>query len=350
MVYGEINGIKVLGMAAAVSNTWTPLTAFVQNEADEKVIKKFTKSTGVKGRYDAGENQTSSDFCYVAAKKLLESKGVSPQEIGAIVFVTQSPDYEEPATACVLQYRLGLSESCIAFDVNLGCSGFPYGLNIVSSLMKSNQISKALFVCGELASKMNMLDPHLETHASSMLFGDAGAAILLEKMADELMMYSSASGGTGFRDIIIPYGKYRHLEGKKGQKVRMDDLAVFEFSITKAPDMINEMMKKKRTTPDDYDCLVLHQANLMIIKQIAKKTGFPMEKTLISLDEFGNTSSASIPLTLVKHYGTDENRRTIRALMCGYGVGLSWSAVDMCIDTENILPIIHTDEYFEDGF
>ena len=130
----------------------------------------------------------------------------------------------------------------------------------------------------------------------------------------------------------------------------MDDVAVFNFAIHEVPELLKETMKLTGNQPENYDALVLHQANLFIIKQVMKRAGFPEEKVLISLDEFGNTSSASIPISLVKRYGDLADSRKLHILACGFGVGLSWSTADCYIDTADILPLIHTDEYFVDGY
>ncbi|MCR4754941.1 MAG: ketoacyl-ACP synthase III [Lachnospiraceae bacterium] len=351
MIDGIIKGVKISGIAAAVSNKWTSLETFIDEENDEKTVRKFIKMTGVTGRYDAGIRQTTSDFCYVAAKELLQKKDVLRDDIGLLVFVSQTPDYGLPATAFVLQSRLGLSKNCIAFDVNLGCSGFTYGLNIVSSIMKTNSIKKALLLCGDTSAKHRKPDVIKNTHSATMLFGDSGTATLLERCEDQEIYTSSMSDGDGYNVIFEPYGRWRNPIAPKGiQLSTMDDLGVFQFSTDRVPDLINKTMIKLNTTPDDYDCLVLHQANLLILKQIAKKTGFSMDKTKISIDVFGNTSSSSIPITLVRHYGDEMNTSKIHALMCGYGVGLSWSVVDAYIDVEDVLPLIHTDEYYADGY
>ena len=130
----------------------------------------------------------------------------------------------------------------------------------------------------------------------------------------------------------------------------MDEIEVFNFATSEATAQINDYMEKQEKNPEDYDCLVLHQANLMILKRIGKKTGFSKEKVLISLDRFGNTSSSSIPITLVYKYGECDDERTINALCCGFGVGLSWSTVALPINVKDIYPLVHTDEFFDDGY
>lgn len=344
-----VEGIKITSIAAAVSNNWQSLEKF-KDEEDEKVIDRFIKKTGVRGRYNAGLYQTTSDFCYAAALEILNKKNLDPKEIGAVVFVTQTSDYSVPATACVLQHRLGLSKDCIAFDVNLGCSGYVYGLNIVAGLMKISNINKALLLVGDTSAKEKSQQRSVKKdHSHKMLFGDSGTATLLEKSEDSPalnMMFRS--DGSNFRAIINPIGGWRNPDGEPYPL--MDDIAVFNFTISEVPLMINEFMEYLQTSPQTYDSIAMHQANLYILKQVAKKTNFPMEKVLISMDEFANTSSSSVPITLVKEYGNMKESRKVHTLLCGFGVGLSWGIADVYLNTEDILPLVHTDSYFEDGY
>ncbi len=279
---------------------------------------------------------------------------INRDEIGVLLFVTQTPDYESPSTACVLHKRLGLSKECIAFDVNLGCSGFVFGLNIASSLLHSSKARYALVLVGDTLARKNTLFTRVKaSHAEAMLFGDSGTATLLEKAGTGSLLVSSHTDGNSYKAIIHPYGWWRHPE-VSAEKVKnnetMDDIAVFNFATIEAVRQINDYLKDTGTSPDDYDCLVLHQANKMIIKRIGKKTGFPDEKNLVSIDTFANTSGASIPVTLVKTYGDLNEDRRIRALCCGYGVGLSWATAVVDMNVRDIYPFIHTDDYYDDGF
>lgn len=350
-MYSELNNIRIIGMAAAVSNTWDSVRA-VSGE-DENVINKFIKTTGVEGRYSASSKQCTSDFCFAAAEKILKEKGICRDEIGVLVFVTQTSDYGIPATACVLQDRLGLSKSCIAFDVNLGCSGFTYGMTILGSLLMSTRTRYGLLLVGDTSARERSQKKKSKIgHSAELLFGDSGTATLVEKESSDRILVSSHTDGSGFKAIITPYGGYRNPDRPDSEVpgTRMDEIAVFNFATSEAADQINDYMKVSDTTPQDYDCLVLHQANLMIMKRIGKKTGFPMDKVLVSLNKFANTSSSSIPITLVDKYGDVEEDRTIQALCCGYGVGLSWSTVALPIHVKDILPLVHTDEYYSDGY
>lgn len=348
MIISKFNNIKISGISAAVSNTWTSIDSFI-TEDNAATIEKFKKMTGVQGRYDAGVNQTTSDFCFVAAQHLMEAKKVSADKIGALVFVTQTSDYRVPATACVLHHRLGLAKDCIAFDVNLGCSGYTYGLGILASMMENSNVGKALLLAGDTSAKER--DPSQITKSANsfrLLFGDSGTATLLEK-TDEATPIVSAyrTDGSGYKAIIAPYGSWRNPQPGTSE---MDDIAVFNFTISEVPSLIKEFMVLEGTDPEDYEYLVPHQANLYVLKQMSKRAGFPMEKVLVSIDKFGNTSSSSVPISLVKEFGDSEEKRKLHALFCGFGVGLSWSVVSVEVNTADIIPLIHTDDYFVDGY
>ena len=353
MIINKYCGIEVKAISTAVSSTWLSLNDLVaQEQPDDFNLKKFEKMTGVTGRYVSSLQQTTADLCYAASKEILQRMDVGIEEIGAIIFVSQCPDYTTPATACVLQHRLGGGGSlrdCLAFDVNLGCSGFVYGLNVVAGLMNSSNINKALMLCGDtFARPLSKKNDNRASHSSKYLFGDAGTATLLEKSSGaHNLLIASCTDGAGYKAIMDPYKQWRHFD-EDGHSV-MDDVTVFNFSTEEVPVMLKEYMALQSTTPGDYESLVLHQANLFIMKQIAKRSGFPKEKMAVSIDTFGNTSSASIPATLVKLYGNDDSTDEKRFLTCGFGVGLSWAACELYLSPAQILPLVKTDEYFNDN-
>ncbi|MBR2529094.1 MAG: ketoacyl-ACP synthase III [Blautia sp.] len=347
----RVSSIQVTGIAAAVSHQWESL----HDLSDEKpeIIDKFIKNTGVEGRYSASGRQTSSDFCFAAADALLTARSIDRNKIGVLVYVTQTSDYRIPATACVLQKRLGLGENLIAFDVNLGCSGFVYGLSICSSIMSTCSTKYGLLLAGDTSAREFMEGTKSKTgHSAAMLFGDSGTATLLERGdADNTLAFAQNTDGNGYQAIFAPYGSWRNPQAPPGMFTNstMKDIDVFTFATNRVPVQINDYMAELGTRPEDYDCLILHQANLMILKRITKKTGFPPEKMLLSMNQFGNTSSASIPITLVHHYG-DMTKGQVNALCCGFGVGLSWATVALKLNIPDILPLVHTDEYFVDGY
>ena len=350
MIVNKFKKIDVIGIASAVSSHWQSLEeAVISNNIEPDFnIDKFKKNTGVLGRYVANDYQTTSDFCYYAACELINKNKIPLDKIGIVVLVTQMPDYDQPATACVLHKRLGLSQNCIAFDVNQGCSGYVYGLNIVSSLLENSDSEYALLLCGDTSAKNKYRGKkeNRNSHSTLLLFGDGGSATLLKKGSDSLTI-TSCTDGNDFDAIIMSQDTWRHPLSTRSHY--LDDIRVFNFSIDKAPSMLCAYMKVQGTSPEDYDGLVLHQANKFIIQTVGKRAGFPKEKILSSIERFANTSSASIPNTLVNEYGENDSEEKLRFLCCGFGVGLSWAAVELNIAPSQILPLVHTDEWFDDG-
>lgn len=344
--------VKVNAIAAAAPVYWQSIyeavTAFNGNK-DSFNLNKFKKNTGVQGRYLCNEHQTASDFAYAAAKELIEKNSIDKSEIGILIFVSQMPDYNNPATACVLHKRLGLSTNCIAFDINLGCSGYVYGINTGAALLQNSSAQYALVLCGDTSAKDKSRgrSENRTSHGTLFLFGDGGAATLLEKAEQGQLTVTSCTDGEGFDAIIMPEHSWRHPWSNQPRFI--DDIRVFNFSIDKAPEMLKAYMKLQNATPADYDALVLHQANKLIMETVGKRAGFPKEKILSSIEKFANTSSASIPNTLVNEYGENDSKEKLRLLCCGFGVGLSWAAMELNIAPCQILPLIHTDEWFDDG-
>lgn len=351
----NLEGIAIRGVSCAVPDNKVDNTVFYEKFGQENV-DSFVKMTGVKSTYRTPEEQTASDLCYVAADNLLKQKNISPEEIGACIFISQTPDYRLPATACVLHKRLGLSKNCMAFDVNLGCSGWVYGVNIVGSLMKTTDIDKALLLFGDTSIKTT--SP--EDKSSIMLFGEAGSATLLVKEDGSRIFGELMTDGEGFKAIIMPSGAYRNRNGSHELTVwgdgnirsdydgYMNGTDVFSFTITQVPKMIKRHLQEAGKSPEDYESLVLHQANLYILQQISKKTKFPMDNIPISMDRFGNTSGTSIPLTLCDAYGKADGHN-LKLLMCGFGIGLSWGVAEAEINSDDILPIVFTNDHYTEG-
>jgi len=342
MNINDFKNIEITALACAVPEKWISVES-LKNGENDATLDKFVKTTSVLGHYECGPRQTAADLAQTAARQVMEKNGVSLDEVGVLVYVTQYPDYRVPSTACVLQHRLGLSHDCMAFDVNLGCSGFVYGLNIVASLMTSGNAKYGLLLAGDTPSK------GVRSDNSRNLFGDGSVAALLKKTGNTLpMSFASRTDGSGYKAILRPYGYAKHPDRQDTEGV-FNEIDVFNFAIAEAPALINEFLAEKNLTPADFDCLALHQANMMIMKQICKRTKFDKEKMLVSIDRFANTSAASIPLSFVKKYGDQQEPQLLKALVCGYGVGLSWAVGIISIDAADILPLIETDEYFDDG-
>ena len=355
MSYFSFNNVAISGICTAVPKKIRRSKDFI-SEYGEESIRKYIDMTGIEEVHITEKNQTVSDLGFVAAENLIKSKNINRNDIGLLIFGAHSTDYRRPATACVLHKRLGLSKHCSAFDVSLGCSAFVYTIQIAASMMENSDIQKTVVIVGETVSKL----ANKNDRSVSMLFGDAGCAILLEKKKS-LMSGSLYTDGSGYKAIIAPAGGFRNLEACQNEfvfpdgikrnlnNIWMDGTTVFSFTISDVPKAIKEYLEKSETTVESYDYFIMHQANRFIHKQLSKKLKIPEEKMPLSLDRYGNTSAASIPLTLCDAFGKETKNKHIRFLSCGFGVGLSWGVLVSEVDTEDILPIIETDEWFKEG-
>ena len=336
MAFLAFQHVKVAGISACVpkeidSNWDSPLFA---DEEREQLIG----SIGIQEKRIAPEGVCSSDLCYQAAEKLIVGLGWAKNEIGALLFVSQTPDYILPATACLLQERLGLSTECLAYDISMGCSGWVYGMASVAPLVGSGNVKKALLLVGDLGTRTN--SPM--NKSDFPLFGDAGTctAIVYDEHADGIKLHLGTDG-SGKDAIIIPEGGYRHpatadsLEYRDygdgqictGLHARMDGMSVFSFAISKAPKSIKALCERFAIPMDAVDCFTFHQANKLITDKIQTKLRLPVEKCPNSMEYFGNTSCATIPLTLVTQRQQELSMGRIKHIACAFGVGLSWGTV-----------------------
>lgn len=351
-----VTGVAIRAIASAVPTRVARTVDYSFLTADERI--RFQKATGIAERHIVHAGQCASDLCTTAAMRVLEHLHWVPTSIGALVLITQTGDQPVPATSISIQHKLGLSQECVAFDVNLGCSSYPYGLAIVSSMMRTLGISRALLLIGDVSS----LTCAEHDKSAWPLFGDAGSATALELDAQAPpMFFDLMSDGGGKDAIIIPRGGLasRHpptdlsveMEtDRDGTSRRPDQLIlrgadIFGFAISKVPPNIRRVMDAASVTSDGVDFLILHQANKMINDTIAKKTGFSSDKTPSSLAHFGNTSSASIPITLCTSAQLFTNRSN-RALLCGFGVGLSWGSVLVTLAPDVVLPNVESDHVY----
>lgn len=357
MAYFQFHNIRIAAISTAVPPQVITVDSFAEQFGAEKV-SRFKESTGIQQFRKTREHQTASDLCFAAAENIIKQKNISRDDIEALVFVAHSADYRRPATACVLHKRLQLNKSCVAFDISLGCSAFVYGLQAICALMQSSDINKALLLVGETLTKMT----HPKDQSVAMLFGDAGSAILLEKTERNSDICGILkTDGNGYQTIIAPAGGFRNMNAPHDDilfddgntrtlyNTIMQGENVFSFSITDVPRTIKEFLAHTQTSVEDYDCFALHQANKFILQTIAKKFKIEDSKLPVSLDRYGNTSAAAIPLLLCDAYGNDDVDKEILTLMCGFGVGLSWGVCSAKINTKDIFSIIESDEVFEEG-
>jgi 3-oxoacyl-[acyl-carrier-protein] synthase-3 len=329
----SIHNIAMKGISCCVpKNTERNLDL---NILSQEEIQKFIEATGVEERRIASKEICTSDLCCEAAKKLIKDLNWQKEEIEILVFVSQTADYILPVSAAILQDRLGFSTNCIAFDVPLGCSGYVYGISIISSMMKATGIKKGLLLAGDTSSKLLSKSDK----STVPLFGDGGSATAfeLEENSGDLL-FDLGSDGSGYKTIIVNDGGSRNrintdsltyqtispgIERNACQLV-LDGMDVFSFGISQAPKTVNKLIEKFEIDKDTIDHFVFHQANLMMNKMIVKKLKLPVEKVPYSLKKFGNTSSTTIPLTIVTELKDQLTNTTQDLIICGFGVGLSW--------------------------
>lgn len=355
MAFFQSEGIGIAGIACAVPDNEVTVDSFVPVFGEE-IPAKFTAGTGIRAMYKALPDQTAGDLAFAAAENLFAHLPVDREKIGMLLFVTQSPDYRRPATACVLQHRLGLSMDCAAMDIGLGCSGFVYGLQTAMSMMERSDVTYCLLLLGETASKL----VHPLDKSIVMMYGDAGAAILLERQPGASVTTLLRSDGSRFKTIILPAGGFRDMNPPADRflcndgierslyDIYMEGTSVFSFSISDVPKTIEEYLFHQGAKVEDYDLFVFHQANQFIIKQLSRKLKLPKEKVPISLERYGNSGGISIPLTLCANFGgTAQGRR--RLFMSGFGIGLSWGVTSLELDMERVFPVVKTKDWYVEG-
>jgi len=327
MAFLEAKNVRIAGFSAGVPKNIEQTRSRNPKYSDEE----FIKAVGVKEKR-IDDKFTTSDLCYYAAEQLIKDLGWNKEEIGAIIFVSQFRDYILPATAPILQDRLGLSKECYASDIALGCSGWVYGLSSLATLMVNGDIKKGLLLVGD-ARRVQ------DSSFNDPLFGYAGCVTALEfKEGDEGIKFHFGSDGSGYDAIIIPDGGARNQFTSSSLKIYEDEdgikrnrlnsvmkgMDVFSFAISTAPKSIKAISKRYGIDLSKIDYLVLHQANLQINQLIQKKLKFDDNKVLNSLYEFGNTSSASIPMSIIANTNNESYKTEKTFITCGFGVGLSW--------------------------
>ena len=302
-------------------------------------VRKVVGMAGVKKRRLAGESVCSSDLCQAAAESLLGKIGWGRDSIDALIMVTQSPDYFLPSTACVLQMKLGLPDTCAAFDVGLGCSGYPYGLYLGSLMLHGGGIKRVLVLHGETPARF----ADESDRSVSLLFGDAGSATALEAddsdNTDLPWSFVLHTDGTGYEDLIIPGGGFRERfpADRRRKYVSMNGANIFNFSIKRVPPLIQDTLDLAGIKKDDVDYYILHQSNQFIMRHLAKKLGIPETKVPLTLSDFGNTGGPSIPLTLANGSLVRPPERRLLLMLVGYGVGLSWASALIPLTPEAVL-------------
>lgn len=355
----SFDSYRIAAIATSVPSQIRSTNDFKEKYGQE-VVDKIIKNVGVAQGHLTDQNTTTSDLCEHAANTIFTELGIPRDSVDILLFVSQTPDYIAPSTACVLQARLGLSIECMAYDINLACSGFVYGITAALSYLSNPCINRVLVLCGDTVSKH--CSP--EDRGLAMLSYDAGSAILIDKNKDstDKAFFKLQTIGAGYRNLIVPYGGYRHRIGSAERIMREADVVrndydgymngseVFRFSITEVPKLVKSFKSEFNINYDDIDRHILHQANLFIMRNIAKRTGVSADKMPISLDRYGNTGAATIPLTISDFYARNEDVNVSeRISVCGFGIGLSLGVGVLNLDRTRIFSIRICNSYFDDN-
>ena len=296
-------------------------------------VDKVINSIGITERRICDANVMASDLCYKAAKKLMEDNSIDPASIDMVLFMSQGADYRIPATACILQQRLGLSQDCAAMDLSLGCSGYVYSLSAAMAYASMEGVNRVLLLDGEAFSKI--VNPRDKVNVP--LYGDAGTATLVEKGDFDNSVFILHTDGSGKDAVKIPGGmrnpittnSLEEIERENGNfrndlEIYMDGMEVFNFAVRVVSKGVKDVLKHSGLKIHDLDYIVFHQSNRMMTDFFVKLLKANVEQIPYCIDRFGNTSSASIPLTIVSEL-KDKLKETHKVALCGFGAGLSWA-------------------------
>ncbi len=308
-------------------------------EFPEWSVDKIAKKVGISERHIAAENETAGDMAYKAADKLIKENGIDNNTIDFVLLCTQSPDYFLPSTSCIIQSRLGLSSRCGAFDFNLGCSGYEYGLAIAKGLIISGVAQNILLLTAETYNK----HIHPKDKGNRTIFGDGASASListdgLAKIGEFIL----GTDGSGYDRLIHKTGAMRHYQQLNdiqfdennnplsSDYLFMDGKAIFDFTSDIVPSMVEETLSKHQMKMDDVDLFVFHQANRYMINYLRKLMEIDKDKFYVFMENVGNTVSSTIPIALCE--AKKEGKLKGNVLLAGFGVGLSYGATILKIE------------------
>jgi len=346
MPVAKFNQAKINGIVTCVPENFRRIDEDVDSlyNGNIKQVERIKKTIGLDKRHIVKGNTTTADLCELAAKELLNSIDINCNSIDALILVTQTPDYFQPATAAYLHGVLDLPKTCAAFDVNQGCAGYIYGLWLAFMMIESGGCKNVLLLAGDTLSKV--VNPKDSNVAS--LFGDAGTATLIGRSSKiEKSFFKINTNGKKFDTIIQPKGAFRVPTNKQINDERifniidnrglsdlyMDGSEVFNFSIQTEPNAINEILELSQLSMSDIDYIVFHQANKYIISNITKRLGISPDKVpLDTTGRYGNQSSASIPSTICDTISSKLTDIPMKLVLSGFGVGLSWGTAILNLD------------------
>ena len=308
---------------------------YVPENVEENPQNRLTKKTGILSRHICTDDEIASDLATQACEKLF-AKGVDRKKVEYLLYCTQSPDYFLPTTACVLQDKLGLLETCGALDYNLGCSGYIYGLGLAKGLIESGQVKNVLLVTSETYSKYI----NQEDNTVKPLFGDGASATFIEGVdtdMDGMTGFVFGTRGSGYGKLIVPVGGMKnrfgtlveHYEDAFGSKrtnmdLNMDGAAITEFAMDVVPQTVDAILRKAGLYRKGLDYCVFHQANKFMLDYLQQSCDLMNVPYWNDVSQYGNTVSSSIPIALCDLLITNQLHSLNKVLLCGFGVGLSW--------------------------
>ncbi len=345
MAFLQTKNVKIAGISAAVPKNIERIIDLDVYESREEA-EKFIASSHIEERRVSNDDKITSDYCLAAAEKLIADLNWDKNDIDCLIFVSYTFDYILPSTACILQDRLGLSKDCYTLDVRYGCTGWVYGVSVISSLLQSGTMKKGLLLTGEVATKVS----GRYDKSTYPLFGDCGSCTAFEYTNDETeICMHYGTDGSGYSAIIIPEGglrvpfsvdslKEEQLSpGIRRNKLQQDinGMDVFAFGISRAPMAINALTEHFKLNTENIDYYLLHQANFFMNQRILKRLKVSEDKAPCSIPKFGNNASASIPLLMVTQISEQLETKKLKSLACGFGVGLSWGS--LCFETNKII-------------
>lgn len=351
MAFSTFHHARIAGVSVVVPKKEIRLEDELQYFGGSlKKVERCKKMIGLGSRRVADDGVTAADLCQQAAENLLTGMGIAHDTVDALIFISQGPDHAIPATACILQDKLGLSQNCAAFDVNQGCTAYTYGLWLASALTETGACRRVLVLVGEASARF--VNP--DNRILAPIFGDCGSATLVEYSEKDLPSYFAiGTDGSGAEALMVPAGHARFplpstgkdyeryssplIDGNKNPwyltSTFMDGGAIFSFTITVVPEHLKTLLAYAQHTHDDIDWLVLHQANRQIAEGVATKAGFPKEKApTATVAKYGNQSGASLPSVICDQLCKQATEENIRVLLSGYGVGLSWASTIVSLD------------------
>jgi len=297
-------------------------------------IESIVKKTGVVSRHIVADTQTALDLALEACDKLFYNSGINKDDVGAVIFCTQSPDYILPSNAYVLHQRLSLKDNVFAFDINLACSGYIYGLAIVQSLLNTYKMDNILLVTADTYSKYI----HPKDKSVRMLFGDGAAVTLVKKAKKGIIDVKLCSFGGGYDKFMIPAGGCRTPRSRdSGEEIKdnsgnirtqenifMEGFSLLSLALSKVPQGIRELLGENNLKPQDIDLFIFHQASQAILDALADSLKIPAGKVFNNIANIGNIVSASIPVAIKDALNEGRIKKGDRILLCGFGAGFSW--------------------------